>query len=196
MVRAEAKSGPYLDKALSRFLAACKSGHHQDHIKHTRALQPAGAHLERLLVCDRRPVESVELYEAFIQSLRIWTKNHCCTHEAALWLHHPTAPKVDPAIDLIRAGTMAKEINKASLGKRKRCVEICLETARQCLAKEQFHDAQFVLEFARDNFPDLLDTDGQLALPTESNDAKREQKEMREREEDVNLRLLDRLLPT
>jgi hypothetical protein len=80
---------------------------------------------------------------------------------------------------------------------RKLFVHLCLGTAHQSLVEEKFSDAQFALEFARDTFPDLVGSTNETATTGQGIAEKQKSIEQkRKRREEVNLEILDRLLPT
>ena len=157
-----------------------------------RVLHPAGSFLVNRILANAPSTSSSELYDTFLKSTKAWSAQERGV-EAILWLHHPTRPSATPGITLIRdPGGVAKQVPAASPKRRKLLVHLCLSTARQSLADQNFVDAQFVLEFAKHNFPDLVNP------PPEDKQTQANAKpsaSQKQRVEEENLRMLDQLLP-
>lgn len=154
-------------------------------------LRPAGSQLVNYLLTNPQSAPSPALYESFLQSSQIWAI-YPRRAQSLLWLHHPTRPSISPAVAYLNDPKgVSAEIPNASPKGRRELVHLCLGTAHQLLAEQKFSDAQYVLELARDNFPDLVGPTSK-----ESISDRESIKNVKRRREEKNLEMLDRLLPT
>lgn len=187
MVSTKAETLPCIDEALRTFLRAYNMG--LEYGVGRKILQGAGFSLVMRILANPESVSSAELYESFLRSSKDWTV-WSRGIESVLWLHHPTSPSALPGIACIRDPKgVADRISRAKGNSRRLLVHLCLGTARQSLAEQKYADAQFALEFTRDNFPDLVEP-----VPKASN-KELEAIDQKQREEDKNLEMLGRLLP-
>lgn len=183
------KDANSIDDGLSAFLRAHKM------VESSMAkslLTPAGLYLVHTIAVRPNFVASARLYEDFLGTVPKWSGHHRTIQtQSLLWLRHPKEPTALPALAYIKDHEGAERIQ--SKGKRKFFVHLCLGAARQLLAEEKYQDAQFALEFARDNFPDLVEP--QLQLASEEEEREHEAAELR-RKEDAALKILDGLFAT
>ncbi|KAF2280077.1 uncharacterized protein EI97DRAFT_110136 [Westerdykella ornata] len=194
MVTAESTISQYIDEALSIFLRAGKMRSNHEALLDRKTLQPAGFLLVNRILKHPSTVKSPEVYEEFLRYVPKWTTSQSRSVQGALWLYHPHSATPGPAIAYIKDPKgMASELQYAWAGRRKFFVHLCLEAARQCLKEQSFADAQFALEFARDTFPELVNTKSSSSVAC---DDVRVEAEERLRNEDKNLEMIDRLLPT
>jgi hypothetical protein len=193
MVFAEASGDLY--RGILLFRRACEMiGEHTD--KSYEVLRPAGQYLVQAVMSRPTHTVSRDLYNSFRQSTRLWiNSNWAQAVESMLWLHHPTTASVLPGFRFIQDPAGAATYANAMPSQRRFIVQLSLGVARQLLDEENYEDAQIVMAFTKQHFPDLvlssLPTEQQPAVDRQSNKVKRE----RLREE-KNLELLDSLIPT
>ncbi|KAF2661265.1 hypothetical protein K491DRAFT_711169 [Lophiostoma macrostomum CBS 122681] len=171
-----------------------------------KVLRRSGTPLLRRIMAEGRPAIEPDMYESFLESAKSWALSSWSgSLQAILRLHHPTWPTAAPSIAYLRSGNaLARVSSVGDVGKtfkhyrniernRRYLIHLCLEAARRCLAEQNYSDAQFALEFAKNHFPEL--TEG--AKEQSQRMALREQLDQRrqQREED-SLALLNQLLPT
>jgi hypothetical protein len=148
----------------------------------------SGFHILGIILSHPQSDLSIETYNLFLRSTKYWARRSALV-QAILWLHHPSRPDFrqgiaylrDPERDSIEDAVVSTQMRQLS-------VHLCLEVARQALAQEKYQDAMFALEFARKHFPDLVGNTTDLNTEADTTDSRRQQ-------EDLNLAMLDRLLP-
>ena len=144
-----------------------------------------------------KPTTSIghELYGSFRQSTELWIPGKWAQAvDSMLWLHHPTGASASPGLQFIEDPAGAAAYAKARGSQRPFVVQLSLGVARQLLVDERYEDAQAVMAFTKQHFPDIVLTN----IPTEQKTAvnKSSKTEKDQREEERNLELLDGLVPT
>lgn len=183
MVNIQKDGQPCIDDAVSTFVTACKMQAISHYAVDSKVLRLAGFSIVNQILSETKPAHSLESHEAFQGTVHKWAGKWSRGFAAMLSLHHPTDPSAKSAIAYIRDPEgLARNLQNATSAKRTFLVKLCLQAARQSLAEEVFPDTQFILQFAQETFPDLLQDHHQKSV---------EQK----REEDRNIELLDGLLP-
>ncbi|KAF9697096.1 hypothetical protein EKO04_004731 [Ascochyta lentis] len=193
MVHAEASQDIY--RGIVLFRRACEMIGEQSE-KSYEQLRPAGQYLVHAIMS--RPTNTIgrDLYNSFRQSTRLWINSRWSQAvDSMLWLHHPTTASAAPGLRFIQDPAGAATYANAIPTKRRFIVQLILGIARQLLEEESYRDAQTVMAFAKQHFPDLvlsnLSTEQQPAADRLSRKAERER-----RREERNLELLDDLILT
>ncbi|KAJ4363246.1 hypothetical protein N0V95_001149 [Ascochyta clinopodiicola] len=159
-------------------------------------LRPAGQYLVQAIMA--RPTDTIgrELYNSFRHSAQLWINSKWSQAvDSMLWLHHPTAASAAPGLRFIQDPTGAATYANATSGQRRFVVQLSLGVARQLLEEESYQDAQTVMAFAKQHFPDLVLSN----LSTQQQpvaDRLSKKVEMERRREERSLELLDSIALT
>ncbi|KAF7681155.1 hypothetical protein GT037_000131 [Alternaria burnsii] len=152
-------------------------------------LRPAGGHLVNLIISNPDHSIAPLLYQKFLLSSTHWCGDWSRAVQSMLSLHHPTQPSAKPGLIFIRDSAGAITYVNASPGRRNFLVKLCLGVARQLMEEENFAEAQSVMEFTKEHFPDMV-LRKQAIVQQQTAEEKIERRERR------NLELLDRLVLT
>ena len=164
-------------------------------LKSYEQLRPAGQYLVHAIMSSPTNTIDHSLYDSFIQSTRLWVNSKWAQAvDSMLWLHHPTTSSAVPGLQFIRDPTGAAMYANAVRSQRLFVVQLSLSVARQLLEEENYEDAQAVMAFARQYFPDLVLSDlATKQYPVAGWDSKKTE---RDRDQERNLELLDSLVLT
>jgi len=158
-------------------------------------LRPAGQFLVQTIMAKSTVSIGHNLYKSFQDSTKLWLPSKWAhAVDSMLWLHHPSGASATPGLQFIEDPAGAVTYAKASPSQRRFIVQLSLGVARQLLEEERYEDAQTVMAFSKQHFPDLVLS----KLPTtEKAVAERQSSkiEMAQKEEERNLELLDSLAP-
>lgn len=192
MVHVEANQD--LDRGILLFKKACEMIGEQT-VKPYEQLGPAGQCLVQAIMS--RPMNTIDhdLYNSFSQSTRLWVNSKWGQAvDSMLWLHHPTTASAAPGLRFIQDPTGAVMYVNAVRSQRRFVVQLSLGVAHQLLEEESYEDAQAVMAFIKQNFPDLVLSD---SVSEKRPIADRNSKKLeRERDQEKNLELLDSLALT
>ncbi|KAF2633837.1 hypothetical protein BU25DRAFT_13796 [Macroventuria anomochaeta] len=193
MVHAEASQDLYRGIVLFR-RAYEITGEHPD--KWYEKLRPAGQYLVQAIMSKPTNSISHDLYNSFRQTTKLWVPGKWAQAvDSMLYLHHPTTASAAPGLRFIHDPAGAATYTKAMPSQRRFIVQLSLGVARQLLEEESYEDAQAVMAFTKQHFPDLVLSN----LPTEQRtvvDRQSSKITKARREEERNLELLDGLVPT
>ncbi|CAN9368470.1 unnamed protein product [Alternaria alternata] len=151
-------------------------------------LRPAGGHLVNLIISNPDHSIAPLLYQKFLLSSIHWFGDWSRAVQSMLSLHHPTQPSAKPGLKFIQDPAGAIKYVNASRGRREFLVQLCLGVARQLMEQENFAEAQSVMEFTKEHFPEIV-----LRKQAIVQQQTAEERKHRERR---NLELLDRLVLT
>ncbi|UPX14519.1 uncharacterized protein EKO05_0004998 [Ascochyta rabiei] len=159
-------------------------------------LRPAGQYLVQAVMSKPTNTIGRELYNSFRHSTQLWINSRWSQAvDSMLWLHHPTTASAAPGLRFIMDPAGAATYANAIPSQRRFIVQLILGIARQLLEEESYRDAQTVMAFAKQHFPDLvlsnLSTEQQPVADRLSKKVERER-----RREERNLELLDSLVLT
>ena len=187
-----------LYRGLVLFRTACDTSIEKHDVKYYERLKPAGQYLVQAIMA--RPTDTVNqnLYDSFRRSVPHWTSTHSRWAEAVdamLCLHHPAAVSALPGLQFIQDPAGAATFATASPAVRRFIVQLSLGVARQLLNEESYGDAQVVMAFAKQHFPDLV-LSNQPASRKVIVDGQTNKISKARREEERNLELLDSLALT
>jgi hypothetical protein len=193
MVSVEATQDLY--RGIARFTQAHERV--QEHAdKNYGVLRPAGQYLVHAIMSRPRSTVNGDVYNSFLRSTRFWINGKWAQAvDGMLHLHHPTTASAVPGLRFIQDSAGAATFAHAIPGQRRFTVQLCLGVARHLLEEESYQDAQFVMAFAKQHFPDLVLSN---LPPSEWQSVDRQLKKIkRERKwEEKNLELLDGLVLT
>ncbi|KAF2712289.1 hypothetical protein K504DRAFT_452506 [Pleomassaria siparia CBS 279.74] len=191
MVASKLASEPTLDPALAIFRRAGRYLTMPDYDFTNKILQPTGANIVRHIFTNSTNGASEELYDSLLQSVTSWSSGPISAAiQSILWLHHPTRPTAAPGLAFLRdpKGAIVTKSRNMSNSKRQLLVQLCLGVAQKLLSDQKLVDAQFVMGFTQQNFPDFV------LSHVPSKNHYREHKMVRA-EERGNLEMLNQLLP-
>ena len=192
MVHAEASQDLY--RGILLFREAYETVGEQT-VKSYEQLRPAGQYLVQAIMSRPTNTISHNLYNSFSQSTRLWVNSKWTQAvDSMLWLHHPTTASAAPGLRFIQDPTGAAMYANAVRSQRRFIVQLSLGVARQLLEEESYEDAQAVMAFAKQHFPDLVSSD--LATEQQPVTGRVSKKLERERDQERNLELLDSLALT
>ncbi|KAL1799749.1 hypothetical protein ACET3X_000091 [Alternaria dauci] len=152
-------------------------------------LRPAGGHLVNLIIYNPDHSIPPPLYQEFLLSSTYWFGDWSRAVQSMLSLHHPTQPSANPGLEFIQDPAGAIKHVNASRGRRNFLVQLCLGVARQLMEQENFAEAQSVMEFTKEHFPEIV-------LPKQAIVQQQTAEQQRVSRERRNLELLDRLVLT
>jgi len=178
-----------LTSGLSLFMQASRLVETAGHEAAYAILRPAGGHLVNRIISNTDQSLSPPLYQSFLLSSPRWLGEWSRAVEPMLWLHHPSEPSAIPGRQFIQDLAGAVKFVKSSRSRRNFLVQLCLGVARQLMGQEEFAEAQIVMEFTKENFPDIV-------LPKQAVVEQQNAEQIRVRRERKNLELLDRLVLT
>ena len=119
---------------------------------------PAGKYLIHVLVHrSADTVPDVGLYDDFVQRVGAWTPP-TANYIPLLLVHHPIRPDWAPALHRLRS-LSPEMLLAATLKKRRRTVQLCLDTAGLLLSQGRQVDAIWVMELAQKIFPEKFDVE-------------------------------------
>lgn len=190
MVRVEANQD--LRQGLLLFEQACSISRQHGH--GYEVLRPAGKLLVETIMSKSTESIDLGLYKSFQQSTKLWLHPQWAPAvDSMLWLHRPNGASPIPGLRFIEDIAGAATFAKAGLSQRRFAVQLCLGVAHQLLEKERYGDAQTVIAFSKQHFPDLvlfdLPTEQKATIDRQTSKAKK--KALREEKE--NTELLDSL---
>ncbi|KAF2016321.1 hypothetical protein BU24DRAFT_199165 [Aaosphaeria arxii CBS 175.79] len=185
-----------LDEAFMVFARAFRILSTSEQAHQGRILRRAGSMLTDYIIANPSLPTTTAFYESFMESSKTWGGVWSRGINASLWLFHPSKRSAQPGLEFLKdpAGATLR-MKKATKERRDFLVQLCLGVARQLLADKNYQDAQFVLHFSREHFPELLGATGEHAAVRKREGA-RQALEERKRKETENLAMLDRVLPT
>lgn len=159
-------------------------------------LRPAGQYLVQAIMSKPTNTVSRDLYNSFRQSSSLWINSKWAQAvDAMLCLHHPTSASAVPGLQFIQDPAGAATYANAIASQRRFIVQLSLGVARQLLEEESYRDAQAIMAFAKQYFPDLVLSN----LPAEQRAVVQHQSskvDNARKAEARNLELLDSLVPT
>ena len=167
----------------------------EEHDKQHERLRSAGQYLVQAIMS--KPTDSIShnLYKSFRRSAKLWVPGKWTQAvNSMLYLHHPATPFAAPGLRFIRDPTGAATYANAIPSQRRFIVQLSLGVARRLLEEERYEDAQVVMAFTKQYFPDLVLSN----LPIEQKavvDRQSSKIEKARREEERNLELLEALVP-
>ncbi|KAF3011067.1 hypothetical protein E8E13_011168 [Curvularia kusanoi] len=166
----------------------------QEQQKGFETLRTAGQYLVHAIVSKPTVSISHELYDAFRKSTAFWIPGPWAVAvDAMLWLRHPLGASFTPGIQFIQDPAGAATFAKARTAQRSFVVQLSLGVARELLAEERYEDAQVVMAFIKQYFPDLVLTSFSQEPPRSAVHSAKFEKE--QADEVRNLELLEGLLP-
>ncbi|KAF2263717.1 hypothetical protein CC78DRAFT_265472 [Lojkania enalia] len=185
-----------IELAIATFQQAMKPSLTASHATCSRRCQPAGAILvDHILAHPQQPVPT-EVYEAFQVSVKNWAGSYARLIQSLLWLHHPNKPSAGPGLNFLNDPEGAsKRIYQAKPRRRHYIIQLCLGVAKQMLEQKSFKNAQIVLEFAKNNFPELVSETEDSVEGTHGSASSESKPSWKQQREQENLQLLDSLLP-
>ncbi|KAF2191064.1 hypothetical protein K469DRAFT_556654 [Zopfia rhizophila CBS 207.26] len=187
IISAKIASENSLDGAIKIFLQAVKLMDSPEY-----GIRAAGIVLVNHIITHPGHTANPKLYDAFLRSI-LWTRGGTLIR-ALLWLQHPTNPTARPGLLFLQSPSGAR-LQMQSTKKRPLFVQLCLGVARQLLAEQNYADAQWTLEFAREYFPDLVSEHQPVQEKAEPNMEQPCKSSRQNLSEQENLQMLDRLLP-
>lgn len=152
-------------------------------------LQPAGAAIVNEIIARPEAPRSPGLYTSFSHTALGWLSKWSRAVQAMLSLHHPTQPDTKLGLAFILHTSGAAAYVNSSKSRRQFVVRLCLGVAARLLEEEKFAQAQVAMDFAREHFADIV-------LTTSAPTPRRASRSSVSTDEQANLDLLDRLLPT
>jgi len=189
MISSKLASESTIDGALTTFLQAVKMLESKSHGMTTKVLQPSGSSLIVHILANPTTGVSIDLYGSFLKSIEKWTGLWSKAIESILWLNHPSKPNAAPGLAYIKDPRGAlTQVQGTSLTRRRLLVQLCLGVAHQLLAEHKIADSQIAMEFAQNNFPELV------LRKTASRNHILEQKEREEKQRHSN-HILNQLVP-
>lgn len=187
-----AEAGQDLPRGIALFSRAHKMVEEQPD-KRWEELRPAGQHLVQAVMSKPTAMVDNNVYDAFRRNVRLWVpKKWAQAVNSMLCLHHPGKASARPGLKFIEDPTGAATYANAKPTQRRFIVQLSLGVARQLLEQERFDEAQTVMAFTKQHFPDLVLEN----LPTEQKQvAKRQASKINKARtnEETNLALLDSL---
>ena len=100
---------------------------------------------------SERPPPSPSAFESFFSLVPILSKRPFC-QLAHLSLYHPSKPNADPALAFLREGQYVDSSSSIRRSIHTDTIHLSLDTARFLLEREQYDDAQWVMDFLRDKY--------------------------------------------
>jgi len=151
-----------------------------------RVISLATQHLVKQLAFHPPLEISTGHYDSLISTVHSWTKR-ADVASAFLWLHHPHRSNAQSGLDYlkVRAQSPARMRDLTGMSRHLH-LQLFLSVARQLLAEARYSDGAWVLEVARDIFPQ------ELGLIPESPTSSSEERTPKD-DELANMRLLDGL---
>lgn len=120
-------------------------------------LRPAGQFLVQAIMTKPTDTISQNLYNSFRHSTQFWINNKWSQAvDSMLSLHHPITASVAPGFRFIQDPAGAATYANAIPSQRRFIVQLSLGVARQLLEEERYRDAQSVMAFTKQHFPDLV----------------------------------------
>lgn len=158
-------------------------------------LRPAGQFLVQTVMVKSTESIGHDLYQSFQKSTKLWLPGKWAQAvDSMLWLHHPSGSSATPGLQFIEDPVGAVTFASANPSRRRFIVQLSLGVARQLLEEERYEDAQTVMAFSKQHFPDIVLSN----LPVKEKavvDRQSSKIEKARREEERNLELLDGLAP-
>lgn len=164
--------------------------------KRWEELRPAGQYLVQAFMSKSTTLVDMELYESFRRNVRCWVPNKWAQAvNSMLCLHHPDKASARQGLKFIEDPLGAATYAKGKPAQRRFIVQLSLAVARQLLEQERYDEAQSVMGFTKQHFPDLvLDSLPAEQKRTVAHQAGRIRKV--QTDEEKNLELLDSLALT
>ena len=116
-----------------------------------RKVRRAGTYLLHSLCSREKGSIEPKLFDAFVASCDHW--GHPRVFRAMLLLHHPQGPKCDAAMQHIRK-LDSHAIKEVSQSQQYDILRLTLETAWVMLEQQHISATEWLMEFAREHFPD------------------------------------------
>ncbi|KAJ4382413.1 hypothetical protein N0V86_002748 [Didymella sp. IMI 355093] len=190
-----AAAGQDLQRGIALFSRAHQMvDEHPD--KRWEELRPAGQHLVHAIMSKSTTLVDNDLYNSFRRNVRLWVPNKWAQAvNSMLCLHHPDKASARPGLEFIEDPNGAATYAKGKPVQRRFIVQLSLGVARQLLEQERYDEAQTVMAFTKQHFPDLVLEN----LPTEQKRVvNRQAGKIRksQTDEEKNLELLDGLVFT
>ncbi|KAG9192912.1 hypothetical protein G6011_11646 [Alternaria panax] len=176
-----------ITSAMNNFMQAFRLVENAGYEAAYGVLRAAGGHLVNLIMSSPDHSIAPALYQKFLLSSSHWFGDWSRAVQAMLSLHHPTERSANPGLQFIQDPAGAIKYVKGLRGRRNFLVQLCLGVARQLLEQERFAEAQSVMEFTKEHFPEIV-------LPRQAVVEQQIAEPSRMRRERENLELLDRLV--
>jgi len=153
---------------------------------------PAGVAIALHLLRNTKVSPESTRYEMFLQQLETSTQGLNRVFPALLRLQHPTSPDAGPGLQLLRSHNDRVLSDTA----RTLYIQLALDVARQLLSEQKFSDAQWVLDFSKTMFPELLSPTSSSKDAKRLRDGRGRDRELdRVEAERQSMSLLDKLAP-
>ncbi|KAF3036412.1 hypothetical protein E8E12_001701 [Didymella heteroderae] len=161
--------------------------------KRWEELRPAGQYLVQAILSKSTALVDIDLYNSFKRNVRCWVPNRWAQAvNSILCLHHPDKASARPGLKFIEDPAGAATYAKAKPAQRRFIVQLSLGVARQLLEQERYDEAQVVMAFTKQHFPDLvlenLPTEQKVIVSRHASKINKAQTD-----EERNLELLDSL---
>ena len=163
LLDSEIRYGSGLDGALKCFVEVTGQTVHWDSQAQRNArriLHPAGSSLVHRLM-DLKSNRSLDrqLFEKLLHTVHLWSR--CSSRDTAcLSLVHPDSPNPYPALTYIRTSML--DLTQAyTLHVNQKAIFMCLKTAELLIRQGEKAEADWLLQFMQERFPDDLGVAGQ-----------------------------------
>ncbi|KAJ4407235.1 hypothetical protein N0V91_004118 [Didymella pomorum] len=125
--------------------------------KRWEELRPAGQYLVQAIMSKSTTSVDIDLYDFFRSNVRCWVPNKWAQAvNSMLCLHHPDKASARPGLKFIEDPAGAATYAKRKPAQRRFIVQLSLGVARQLLEQERYDEAQTVMAFTKQHFPDLV----------------------------------------
>jgi hypothetical protein len=125
--------------------------------KRWEELRPAGQYLVQAIMSKSTTLVDIDLYDSFRRNVRCWVpKKWAQAVNSMLCLHHPDKASARPGLNFIEDPAGAATYVKGKPVQRRFIVQLSLGIARQLLEQERYDEAQSVMAFTKQHFPDLV----------------------------------------
>ncbi|MCJ1250237.1 hypothetical protein MMC30_007463 [Trapelia coarctata] len=163
LVWSEMKYGAGLNGALRAFVGAFSEPSLYDATIDdiaVRVFHPTGSLLlSRLMERDTTAAIDPRLVDKLLQNVKSWSG--CREMDSArLLLLHPLFPDPYPALEYVQRSMTNPRLAITASRKRSDAVALCLKTSEMLLNEGNHQDAEWILQFAQDTFPQELGLHG------------------------------------
>ena len=125
--------------------------------KRWEELRPAGQYLVQSIMSKSTTLVDIDLYNSFRRNVRCWVPSKWAQAvNSMLCLHHPDKASARPGLKFVEDPAGAATYAKAKPVQRRFIVQLSLGVARQLLEQERYDEAQTVMAFTKQHFPDLV----------------------------------------
>ena len=163
LLDSEIKYGTGLDGALKAFVDVAEQARDRDgQAKRNarRILHLAGSLLvHRLMDLESTTGLDHQLFDKLLHTVYLWSR--CSSRDTArLSLVHPVSPDPSPALTYIRTSML--DLTQAyTINHNQQAIYLCLKTAEVLLRQNKQADAEWLLQFVQERFPDGVGVAGQ-----------------------------------